>query len=184
MKNFWNVASLSPIFLSFILFSCGMESGSLQSTYKQESSAANNINSKESVSKNNEKAKIEPIGTSLEEGSIVREHVNPVNCKEIMKDDYIDPLTLPTWKTSIKNLVYNKCVPCHNQQFAAAGLILQTFDELEEHSLLASNRIEQGLLKPITYEEQVELLLWLKNDTPQSIFDLKKRDPTKCVVLP
>lgn len=107
-----------------------------------------------------------------------------LTCKERQGRAYVAPKDLPTWENGMRVLVGNRCLPCHNRNFAAAGLQLITYEDHETAADSSLRRIHNGLLKPIASHEAYSIQLWLLNGLPRTEADLDDWNEDRCVTLP
>lgn len=107
-----------------------------------------------------------------------------LTCQEKQGRSYVAPSEIPTWDDSMRIMMMHKCLPCHNNNFAAAGLLLRDYEEHKVAAKSSSDRIKAGLLKPLASHETYSIQLWLLNGLPRSKDDLKDWDEDRCVTLP
>lgn len=116
----------------------------------------------------------------------VPKSTNPIRltCKERQGRSYVAPADLPTWDNSMRILGMHRCLPCHNRNFAANGLLLTTYEEYQVAAESSAKRIKRGLLKPLAAHESYSIQLWLLNGLPKTKQDLDAWDKERCVTLP
>lgn len=107
-----------------------------------------------------------------------------LSCRERQGRQYIAPAELPTWETGMRVLVNNRCLPCHNRNFAAKGLRLTSYEDYEVTAASSLKRIANGLLKPLASHETFSVQLWLLNGLPRSPADTAAWRESRCVILP
>lgn len=107
-----------------------------------------------------------------------------LTCKERQGRSHVAPADLPTWDNGMRILGMHRCLPCHNRNFAANGLLLTTYEEYEIAAESSAKRIKRGLLKPLAAHESYSIQLWLLNGLPRSKKDLDNWDKDRCVTLP
>lgn len=107
-----------------------------------------------------------------------------LSCQQRQGRQYVAPAELPTWEGGMRVLVNNRCLPCHNRNFAAAGLKLTGYRDYEAAAASSVKRIETGLLKPIAAHESYSLVLWLLNGLPRTAADTAAWPKSRCVTLP
>lgn len=107
-----------------------------------------------------------------------------LSCQQRQGRQYIAPAELPTWETGMRVLVNNRCLPCHNRNFAAKGLRLTSYEDYEVTAASSLKRIANGLLKPLASHETFSVQLWLLNGLPRSPADTAAWRESRCVILP
>lgn len=107
-----------------------------------------------------------------------------LSCQERQGRRYVPPKELPTWEDGMRVLVNNRCLPCHNRNFAAAGLRLTSYEQYQAAADSSVKRIANGLLKPLAAHESYRIQLWLLNGLPRSAADTADWPESRCAILP